>query len=273
MDVNAIDLTGVTDPALAAELEAAAAENLKRVLRPPPAGRLDGRPGPGPDDRLPGDQDGLAPQGRVARVALRAEVRWRMALQPGFVVGGLGQEPLQQGAQRLDLAPVQVARGVGLGSAQRDPGLGEQAAGPRSQGQPAGTAGGAGDAGCRWPAASSSATIACSDCREMPNCRASSDMVSSGSRGSCMSSPYLRMVRPYGASCWSAPRAARVAAYASRYGIGGFARGVRPHGRRGRGVESIVRESDIQRNISAYAFSEPVRRTGPEKLTNPVMSG
>jgi hypothetical protein len=34
-DVNAIDLTGVTDPALGKELEAAAADNLKRVLRPP----------------------------------------------------------------------------------------------------------------------------------------------------------------------------------------------------------------------------------------------
>lgn len=36
MDVNGIDLTGVTDPALATELEAAAAENLKRVRRPRP---------------------------------------------------------------------------------------------------------------------------------------------------------------------------------------------------------------------------------------------
>jgi acyl-CoA reductase-like NAD-dependent aldehyde dehydrogenase len=36
MDVNAIDLTGVADPALATELEVAAAENLKRVLRPHP---------------------------------------------------------------------------------------------------------------------------------------------------------------------------------------------------------------------------------------------
>jgi acyl-CoA reductase-like NAD-dependent aldehyde dehydrogenase len=35
MDVNAIDLCGVTDPALATELEAAAAENLKRVVRSP----------------------------------------------------------------------------------------------------------------------------------------------------------------------------------------------------------------------------------------------
>jgi acyl-CoA reductase-like NAD-dependent aldehyde dehydrogenase len=36
MDVNALDLAGVQDAALAAELEAAAAENLKRVLRPQP---------------------------------------------------------------------------------------------------------------------------------------------------------------------------------------------------------------------------------------------
>ncbi|HEX7743701.1 MAG TPA: aldehyde dehydrogenase, partial [Micromonosporaceae bacterium] len=35
MDVNAIDLTGVTDHELAASLEEAAAGNLKRVLRPP----------------------------------------------------------------------------------------------------------------------------------------------------------------------------------------------------------------------------------------------
>ncbi len=36
MDVNAVDLTGVADPALATELEVAAADNLKRVLRPRP---------------------------------------------------------------------------------------------------------------------------------------------------------------------------------------------------------------------------------------------
>jgi acyl-CoA reductase-like NAD-dependent aldehyde dehydrogenase len=34
MDVNALDLAGIEDPQAAAELEAAAAENLKRVLRP-----------------------------------------------------------------------------------------------------------------------------------------------------------------------------------------------------------------------------------------------
>jgi acyl-CoA reductase-like NAD-dependent aldehyde dehydrogenase len=34
-DVNAIDLTGVTDPELARSLEDAAAGNLKRVLQPP----------------------------------------------------------------------------------------------------------------------------------------------------------------------------------------------------------------------------------------------
>jgi len=36
-DVNALDLTGVTDPALAASLEEAAAGTLKRVTRPPEA--------------------------------------------------------------------------------------------------------------------------------------------------------------------------------------------------------------------------------------------
>ncbi|MCW2749765.1 MAG: aldehyde dehydrogenase, partial [Aeromicrobium sp.] len=40
MDVNALDLAGVADPALATELEVAAAENLKRVLRAP-AGAVD----------------------------------------------------------------------------------------------------------------------------------------------------------------------------------------------------------------------------------------
>jgi NAD-dependent aldehyde dehydrogenases len=35
LDVNALDLTGVTDAALAVEAEATAATNLKRVLRPP----------------------------------------------------------------------------------------------------------------------------------------------------------------------------------------------------------------------------------------------
>ena len=37
MDVNALDLTGVSEPDLAATLEREAAENLKRVLRPAPA--------------------------------------------------------------------------------------------------------------------------------------------------------------------------------------------------------------------------------------------
>lgn len=36
MDVNGLDLTGVTDAAMAVDLEFAAAENLKRVLRPSP---------------------------------------------------------------------------------------------------------------------------------------------------------------------------------------------------------------------------------------------
>ncbi|HLL67921.1 MAG TPA: aldehyde dehydrogenase family protein [Micromonosporaceae bacterium] len=37
MDVNGLDLTGVDDPATAVELELAAADNLKRVVRPPTA--------------------------------------------------------------------------------------------------------------------------------------------------------------------------------------------------------------------------------------------
>ncbi len=45
MDVNALDLCGVTDTALAHEAEQAAADNLKRVLRPPTAD-LDGHAEP-----------------------------------------------------------------------------------------------------------------------------------------------------------------------------------------------------------------------------------
>jgi len=47
MDVNGLDLTGVTDPSLATELEAAAAENLKRVRRPPVDGEPDWSADPG----------------------------------------------------------------------------------------------------------------------------------------------------------------------------------------------------------------------------------
>jgi acyl-CoA reductase-like NAD-dependent aldehyde dehydrogenase len=46
MDVNAVDLTGVTDPEFARSLEEAAADNLKRVLRPAP-GRTDWTADPG----------------------------------------------------------------------------------------------------------------------------------------------------------------------------------------------------------------------------------
>jgi acyl-CoA reductase-like NAD-dependent aldehyde dehydrogenase len=48
MDVNGIDLTGVTDPELATSLEAAAADNLKRVRRAPEA-RVDWLATPGTD--------------------------------------------------------------------------------------------------------------------------------------------------------------------------------------------------------------------------------
>jgi acyl-CoA reductase-like NAD-dependent aldehyde dehydrogenase len=51
MDVNAIDLTGVADPELATELEAAAAENLKRVVRPP-VGDVDWGADPGVERML-----------------------------------------------------------------------------------------------------------------------------------------------------------------------------------------------------------------------------
>jgi acyl-CoA reductase-like NAD-dependent aldehyde dehydrogenase len=52
MDVNAVDLCGVTDPALATELEVAAAENLKRVVRPP-AGPVDWTADPGVERMVP----------------------------------------------------------------------------------------------------------------------------------------------------------------------------------------------------------------------------
>jgi acyl-CoA reductase-like NAD-dependent aldehyde dehydrogenase len=45
LDVNALDLAGVTSPELAASLEASAAENLKRVLRPAAAVDWSGDPG------------------------------------------------------------------------------------------------------------------------------------------------------------------------------------------------------------------------------------
>jgi acyl-CoA reductase-like NAD-dependent aldehyde dehydrogenase len=45
MDVNAIDLTGVVDPELATSLEVAAAENLKRVVRPLPEPDWTAEPG------------------------------------------------------------------------------------------------------------------------------------------------------------------------------------------------------------------------------------
>ena len=48
MDVNALDLTGITDAEVAADLERAAAENLKRVVRPP-AGAIDWAVDPGLD--------------------------------------------------------------------------------------------------------------------------------------------------------------------------------------------------------------------------------
>ena len=74
MDVNAIDLCGVAGrPTLATELEVAAADNLKRVRRarpPSPTGRLE--PELSRDDRLPRDQDGLAPDRGLAEPTARA---------------------------------------------------------------------------------------------------------------------------------------------------------------------------------------------------------
>jgi hypothetical protein len=65
MDVNAIDLTGVEPTRTWTDLEVAAADNLKRVLRPRPRRPdWDADPGPAPDARLHRDQDRLAPQRR-----------------------------------------------------------------------------------------------------------------------------------------------------------------------------------------------------------------
>ena len=65
MDVNGIDLTGITDSELATDLEAAAADNLKRVRRPAPDTDWLAEPAAGPDDPVPRDQDGLAPDRRL----------------------------------------------------------------------------------------------------------------------------------------------------------------------------------------------------------------
>ncbi len=70
MDVNAIDLAGVTDPDLANSLEVAAAENLKRVLRPV-ATDWAAPTGHRPDDGAAGDEDGLASSGRLSRLITR----------------------------------------------------------------------------------------------------------------------------------------------------------------------------------------------------------
>ena len=79
MDVNAIDLTGIAgDAALATDLEVAAADNLKRVRRAP-AAEPDWTPRARAraDDRVPGDQDRLAPDRRLT--GLRVSARsWKV---------------------------------------------------------------------------------------------------------------------------------------------------------------------------------------------------
>ena len=65
MDVNALDLTGCP-PELAADAEIAAAENVKRVHRGPDVDPFDrARPEPLRDHRADGDEDRLAPDGRL----------------------------------------------------------------------------------------------------------------------------------------------------------------------------------------------------------------
>ena len=73
MDVNAIDAWGVPDD-LRTAVEEAAIENVKRVARAPAgsAERFDwlddrARAATGVDRRLPGDQDGLAPDRALSR--------------------------------------------------------------------------------------------------------------------------------------------------------------------------------------------------------------
>ena len=71
MDVNAIDLTGADD-ALADDLAAAAADNLKRVIRPRDADAdWTGPAKPAPPARLPGNQDRLAPHRNLTGDAVR----------------------------------------------------------------------------------------------------------------------------------------------------------------------------------------------------------
>ena len=76
MDVNAIDLTGVAgDAELATDLEVGGGrEPQAGTPRPGRRARLDRRPGPRPDDRVPGDQDRLAPDRRLRPGQVRAQV-------------------------------------------------------------------------------------------------------------------------------------------------------------------------------------------------------
>jgi hypothetical protein len=52
MDVNALDLCGISDPDVATSLEVAAAENLKRVVRPASSGEPDWSADPGTERML-----------------------------------------------------------------------------------------------------------------------------------------------------------------------------------------------------------------------------
>ena len=70
MDVNGIDLTGVDDLELARDLEVEAAENLKRVRRPEVEDLL-AAPALDRMTDLPGDQDGLAPDGDLSVLSPR----------------------------------------------------------------------------------------------------------------------------------------------------------------------------------------------------------
>ena len=74
--------------ALAKELEIAAADNLKRVLRPQPVDDWTRRPRHRPHDGLPGDEDGLAPDGVAGRVAASVVLRARRAGSPAVTATG-----------------------------------------------------------------------------------------------------------------------------------------------------------------------------------------
>ncbi len=110
-DVNALDLTGAPE-SLRADLERSAAGTVKRVLRNK-AGEDFGRDaGHVPPARLPGDEDRLAPDGRLIRTTKGAFVHLRWTKAP-FVARSACCVGLALGSQ---LATLPIVRGNSVGS-------------------------------------------------------------------------------------------------------------------------------------------------------------